>query len=294
MKKISALIIFTLLALGLNAQEGAPGESQDRPETVILLERIAAKLDKVYPESEPTRGAPDFGFGGSSFWAVRFVGGMEQMSDFVQSQGSYDRMTSVMAPFANGGGGTWRWVFSRNFQIGANYYGYGDSQLGFKKHNASAQGPQDTVDANTDGLDDYYSYASYGFSAWTFLAQGRIPVVERLLALQVGTQVGFGNDSFTISRNDRQSNMALTGLGIMTGDVGWDRSFLVTGAWLGVDLQLDGDLNVFRLGLQAGYDLHTPMSSWNPGVGVHRLESAPPADFRSSNFWIHFGPQFHY
>lgn len=149
------------------------------------------------------------------------------------------------------------------------------------------------MDENGDSLDDYYTYASYNYFYWSFLFQGKVPLHERFNLL-AGAQVGFGSEFFAVSRNDRTTGPLAGALGIMNGDSNWERGFLVTGGWLGAQLNVD-DKNVFKLGLDVGFDYNIPYDkNWKPTAGTHVAEAAPPADFNAMNLWITFGPQFHF
>ncbi len=295
MKKALACVVVLLFAAALT---GFAQESTDKSSDILsVLEDINQKLEKMAPKERAEHaGAPDAGFGGGPFMAFRILPDMPKMNAYIGSLGNYGAFNMVLFPFVDGGGGTWRWVVNKNFQLGMDFYGYGQSTLGYLNYPS----PSGTTVDNTgpsgtpDGYDDYYSYASYGFNVWSFVAQGKIELAENLLYAVGGVKAGFGGEDVSISRNRRTVWENALNLNIDTGSTSWSRNLFVTGGYLGLQLRLDGKLNVFKLGLDAGFDYHVPLSAWAPSTGVHVREAAPPADFNSMNFWVSFGPQFHY
>lgn len=236
--------------------------------------------------------APDTGFGGAPYYTVRYFPGMEEMSDYITSLGNFEGLSPVMYPFVNGGGGTWRLAFSRGFQIGFDYFGMGQTRLGFLNHRTGAEAANDTVDENGDGLDDYYSYASYGYNMFAILAQGKLPLAgDRFFAVG-GARVGLGSEAANVSRTRR--TVVSSTLDIIAGSSDWTRGLFLLGGFAGVQLNLDPERNVFKLGLDVGFDYHVPMGEWMPATGVHRTASAPPQGFSGMNVWAFLGPQFHF
>ena len=83
-------------------------------------------------------------------------------------------------------------------------------------------------------------------------------------------------------------------LGITSGSNSWNRASLVGGLYAGLQVRLDGDLNVFKLGIEAGVNGHYALGEWAPATGVHKRTPAPPDAMQAHNFWFSIGPQFHY
>ncbi len=265
----------------------------DSSEIVTILEEINEKLEKMQPRKELRDDwkAPDKGFGGTMYFPVRINFDIQKMNDYVAGLGSYDPFPIVFIPLVDSGGGTWRISFSKYFQIGINYWGGGFSHLGQQNHQTDTNLANITIDENGDGLDDYYTYASYGYFYWSFLGMGKLPVAK-ILNLVLGGQIGLGSESFGIDRNERTA-FPLAGLGISSGSSDWERRFMVAGGWLGVQLNLD-KRNIVKLGLDVGFDYFVPFYNWKPSPGIHVQESSPPNDFNAMNLWISVGPQFHF
>ena len=78
------------------------------------------------------------------------------------------------------------------------------------------------------------------------------------------------------------------------GSNAWHRTSLIGGAYAGLQIRLDGDLNVFKLGIEAGVNGHYAIGEWAPATGVHKRTPAPPDTMQAHNFWFAIGPQFHY
>lgn len=277
--------------------EGENAEEVSFAELATILEEINHKMGVLTGERrrKDDGPAPDEGFGGGSYWPVRIYFGMDTMNSYVQSLGTYEPFPMISVPFADGGGGTWRISFNKYFQIGANFWGGGFSSLGQQYHQDPVTSPtlaNITVDEDGDGLDDYYSYASYSYFYWSFLAMGKLPL-HRRINLVFGGQIGIGEELFGISRNQRKSSLLGGALGVMHGDSDWSRMLFIPGAWTGIQLNVDKK-NIFKLGLDVGFDYPVPMQSWMPESGVHTEESAPPESFNSMNLNIGLNMQFHF
>ena len=112
------------------------------------------------------------------------------------------------------------------------------------------------------------------------------------LYLQTGIRAGLGFESLRYGMNRRQ--VLTDTLGITAGANSWTRTSLLGGAYAGLQIGLDGDRNVFKLGLEAGVNGHHALEEWRPETGVHKRIPVPPADVQAHNFWVWIGPQFHY
>lgn len=284
-------LIVAVLVVGLIAAAAAIG--QEDPEVLSQLEEINEKLDMLTDrDDEETERAPDTGFGGAPYYTVRYFLDVDTLNDYVTDLGSYSAFSPVMYPFVNGGGGTWRVAFSRTLQVGFDFFGMGQQRLGFLDHRTDALSANDTEDENGDGLDDYYSYASYGYSMFAFLVQGKQSLAGDRLYAVFGARTGFGGETMNVSRNRRT---VVTGtLDIISGSSDWTRALFLLGAYGGMQLNVDPDSNVLKIGLDVGFDYHMPMDDWMPATGVHRTVDAPPAAFNGMNVWLFLGPQFHF
>ncbi len=309
---IGILLFFGTLVFAEEKQAGGEEQAEKIDEVTAaeiadILQEINQNLQKITGDFDMDKRrkddgpAPDFGFGGAPYWPVRILFDMDKMNGYVRGIGSYEAFPEVIVPFRDGGGGTWRWMFNKYAQMGMNYFGAGFSSRGQQHH---AQPTSDlatnypvygviTVDENGDKLDDYYTYASYSFFYWSMLFQGKLPLHKRF-NLVAGAQIGFGSEAFAITRNDRTTGPLSGALGIMNGDSNWERSYLVTGGWLGAQINVDNK-NIFKLGLDVGFDYNIPFEkNWSPTAGTHVAEAAPPYNFNAMNLWITFGPQFHF
>lgn len=297
-KRLVLIMLIGLLVGGVSvfAQEEKRDDGTQLGDVVVQLEEINKKLDAIWGDEWKTReGAPDKGFGGAPFFAIRYFPLMGLMNGYIGSLGNFtstEPLHAWMFPFVDGGGGTWRMVASKNFQVGMDYFGYGQSRLGYMNHQSDPMMANSTVDENGDGLDDYYSYASYGYFMWTFLGQGKVELVPELFYATFGGKFGFGSEDVYIAANSR--NVLETALGIYPNATSWSRPLFMVGGYAGLQVRLDGKRNVVKLGLSTGFDYHIPMDDWMPEAGVHRTDAAPPAAFNSMNWWISFGPEFHF
>ena len=92
---------------------------------------------------------------------------------------------------------------------------------------------------------------------------------------------------------DRRQVLTET-LGITSGSNAWNRASLVGVLYAGMQVRLDGDLNVFKLGIETGVNGHHALGEWAPATGVHKRTPAPPDAMQAHNLWFSIGPQFHY
>lgn len=291
---LAVVCILPFITGALLAEENK-GTSDDNgavssAEIATILEEINQKMEKITrgPKMDKSP-APDEGFGGGSFWPVRIFFGMDKMNAYVTGLGTYPQFPMVSIPMMDGGGGTWRVSFNKSFQVGVNYWAGGFSSLGQQTHTTGGSYSPVTADEDGDGFDDYYTYAHYSLYYWSFLGMGKLSVSKRINWV-FGAQTGLGRESFGISRNERTLG---TTLGISNDDVDWSRMLFIPGAWTGVQFEV-GDMNIFKLGLDVGFDYPIPVSSWEPGAGTHVQEAAPPADFNGMNLWSGINMQFHF
>jgi hypothetical protein len=199
-----------------------------------------------------------------------------------------------MYPLANGGGGTCRYLINKNLQFGFEGYGYGQSTYGYLNMQSGPFTFQ-TNDEDTDGFDDYITYVDYGFAALNCLVQLNLELVENLFNFYSGAKVGFAEEGITITRSQR--SILTASLEILSGNPSWSRSLLITGGYAGAQIELDRGKNVFKLGIEGGFDYHLPLTEdrkWIPAAGMHKSEIEPPRNFNSMNAWFYVGPQFHY
>ena len=256
---------------------------------LAVLEEINEKLDREAPVS--SRRAPDSGFGGGPFWPLRYLPGVADLNAYFEQLGSYEAMSEFFIPLKDGGGGTWRWSVDGSLQFGMEYAGFGQDVLGFARHAVDPLGPRDTVDEDGDGYDDYHSYAGYGQRYFAGIAQYKWALAPSLY-LQTGIRAGLGFESLRYGMNRRQ--VLTDRLGITAGANSWTRTSLLGGAYAGLQIGLDGDRNVLKLGIEAGVNGHYALEEWRPETGVHKRIPVPPADVQAHNFWVWIGPQFHY
>ena len=222
----------------------------------------------------------------------RYLPGIADLNGYFQTLGSYGAMSEFFFPFKDGGAGTWRWSVDGSLQIGAEYGGFGQDVPGFAKHTKDPLGPRDTVDEDGDGYDDYYSYAGYGQGYFVGIVQYKWPIASELVYLQAGVKTGLAFESVRYGMDRRQ--VLTETLGITSGSNAWHRTSLIGGAYAGLQIRLDGDLNVFKLGIEAGVNGHYAIGEWAPATGVHKRTPAPPDTMQAHNFWFAIGPQFHY
>ena len=291
---IAGAVLAAAAAADEHEDEADEGDAVSTVDVLAVLEEINQKLDHAKPIS--TDRASDAGFGGGPFLPVRYLPGVAGLNDYFKQLGSYPALSALFIPLKNGGGGTWRWSVNGNLQFGMEYSGFGQEVIGRARHAPAALGPRDTVDADGDGLDDYYSDVKYGQHYFAGIAQYKWALAPSVY-LQTGIKTGLGWEALRYHLNRRS---VLTGeshhwtLGIDSGANSWSRTTLVGSAYAGIQIALDGDRNVFKLGLEVGADGHLPVSEWRPGTGVHQGVPAPPASLQAHNFWVAIGPQFHY
>lgn len=288
-------LIATVLGVMIVAGAAANDDDNDNDEVstvdvLAVLEEINQKLD--HDRSFDSDGAPDSGFGGGPWMPVRYLPAIADLNAYFKKLGSYAPMNPFFFPFKDGGAGTWRWSLDRSLQIGMEYGGFGQDVLGFATHASDPLGPRDTVDADGDGYDDYHSYAGYGQHYFAGIFQYKVPIAPRLLYLATGIKTGLAFESLRYGMDRRQ--VLTDTLGITSGGNSWKRTSLLGGVYAGLQIRLDGDLNVFKLGIEAGVTGHYAISAWAPATGVHKRTPAPPDAMQAHNFWVAIGPQFHY
>ena len=286
----------SLIAIILGATlvaAAAANDEEDEVSTVdvlAVLEEINQKLD--HDRSFRSDGAPDSGFGGGPFMPVLYLPGIADLNVYLKKLGSYAPMNPFFFPFKDGGAGTLRWSLDRSLQIGMEHGRFSQDVRGSAMHTSDPLGPRDTVDADGDGYDDYYSYAGYGKHYFAGIFQYKLPIAPGLLYLATGIKTGLAFESLGYGMDRRQ--VLTETLGIESGGNSWKRTSLLGGVYAGLQIRLDGDLNVFKLGIEAGVTGHYAISAWEPATGVHKRTPAPPAAMQAHNFWVAIGPQFHY
>lgn len=292
--------------VGILLATGAVGEGDDDRKKdelyATLVEKVgeerAKEMFEMMLEQDAHGGHSGFGkldgfgsLGGGPLPAFRYLISMQQLNDYLAVLGDYEALNPIFYPMVDGGGGTWRMTINDRFQVGFEYVGFGQKVLGQAVHQTDPELPNDTVDEDGDGLDDYYSYAGYGQWSGAALAQLMLPVSE-LITLKAGIKVGVGHEGIGISINERE--VLSTSLGVVAGNYAWDRFMFVGGGYAGIQLNIGGKKSSFRLGLEAGFDGHWGVTEWMPATGVHHLTAAPPEDFQSHSIWVWVGPQFSY
>lgn len=304
MKRILLLLLIVLVGGFAVADEHGEDAERMEDEDVILadvveqLENINDRLSRITGEDdeEYEMRAPDVGGGGSQFYPFRYFLEMGTLNSYLAGVGAFTRddgtagYSEFMFPMLDSGGGTWRWSFSRNFQVGFDFWSGGYTNLGQLTHQTAANAANDTVDEDGDGLDDYYSYANWGLGMGSLVVAGKLEPVEDVLFLTGAARVGMAGESFTVERSRR--DVLETTVAIVTGDVEWSRSLLQLGGALGVQIALD-DANVVRLGIEGGFDYFVPIGDWKPSAGVHTATTTPP-DWNPMNAWVRIGPHFRY
>ena len=304
MKQMMCVILSVLVAGSVFGQN-EPGNE----EILDVLEEINEKLERLAPDEDQEWGEWDEGqgsgrgFGGGPFLAVRWIVEMDELNGYLKDIGSFheDRLfRAFLFPFVDGGGGTWRVSLSDRMQFGIASYGYGQETWGYLNHTEDTKGADNTVDEDGDGYDDYVSYVEWGFGGANFLLEYRMPLSPQSIYLEIGGVFGMGGEGLTIERSPRQVSSIMENLlavQVLTGQSDWSRMYFTVGGFTGLQIAFPKTKGIVKLGLEAGIDYHIPMDSggkWTPGVGIHRKEKAPPADFNSMNVWFHIGPQFNY
>ena len=284
-----AALALAAAADGHEDEDGAAeGDEVSTADVLEVLEEINRKLD--HDERMSDR-ASDKGFGGGPFFPLRYMPGAAGLNDYFKKLGQYAAMSEFFIPFVNGGGGTWRWSVDGSLQFGMEYSGLGQEAGGYAWHDDDPNGPGDTVDADGDGKDDYYSYVGYAQRYFAGIAQYKWKLAPSVY-LQTGIKTGLGWEALRYGLNRRQ--VLSEALGVDSGANSWSRTSLLGSAYAGLQIALDGDRNVVKLALEVGADGHYPISEWRPGSGVHKGVPAPPATLQAHNFWVALGPQFHY
>jgi hypothetical protein len=258
-------------------------------EAILVLERIDAKLERLAPHHTEKKDE-EFGFGGGPFIPIRFFTGMATLNTHLGTMGNYATFADTWYPFANGMGGTWRFGSHKNLHFGMQSWGGGMVRLG--QRNAS-QFPQGAIDEDSDGLDDYYSYASYGISMLDFLVHYRIPIDKVGTTLAFGAVVGAGSDGFAINHNQR-GFLNNTGLSAIISENGWSRSLLNLGGYVTFQIQPHAEARWFKIGFNGGYNHPIPLSDWSPNAGIHIKELSPPIDFSPAHIWASLSFDFNF
>lgn len=282
---------YVMLGMVLGALSWAQEAAREATlaDVVKALERIEAQIAE---ERALWKGEGVMDFGGGPLFPTRILVWKEEFQKYFEAGGSYEEAPRVLFPFANGGGGTWRFTFNQRLSVGLSYYGFGFSCLGFLHHSTDPQGPNATIDENGDGLDDYYSYAGYGLGMFSFVIAYRLPLTEDPATAAVfgGMQLGIGSESIGFSRYQRTSNVLANTLGIGLANLDWSRPLVGMGAWAGVDV---GSRRV-KLAVEGGVDYYLPLGGWLPASGMHRTDVKPASTVNALNFWFAIGPHFNY
>ena len=285
MKKMIGLMILGVIGSLVTAQETS--KDTTLADVVKALERIEAQLDKE--GRVRWRGdMSDVAFGGGPLYPVRYFLNKEELQKYFDLGGNYESVPQVLFPFVNGGGGTWRWTFNNNLSIGLMYYGFGFATLGFLKHDTDPNGPNVTVDENGDGWDDYFSFAEYGITVFSFPISYRVPFEGVPLGVFAGAQLGLGVESAGFTRSPR--NVLAATLGIQLDALSWRRMVVASGVWAGLEI----GKGVVKLALEGGLDYYIPLGEWTPASGMHRLDAKPTKDINPVNAWFTIGPHFNY
>lgn len=270
-------------AAGDSSQSG----EVDLGDVVLQLQRISEQLARMNHDEAREKHNEYPHSGGGFFMPYRNFLDMGRLNTWLATQGSYAPLAANWFPFVNGWGGGWRWSMSENIQLGLIGWGGGTSSLGQRA--ASVYG---SIDEDTDGLDDFYTYAGYGISVCDFQFNVRLPI-DQTFTFNGGLTVGLGSDSFSISQNDRSLDLA-SGLGAVIGAADWSRFLLDLGASVSLQIQPDPETEWFKIGVNTGFDCPVPLTDWTPGTGVHVSESAPPADFLPMNYWASLSFDFNF
>lgn len=286
---IAGLMLASLLGAQERPAQGSDSREATLSDVVKALERIE---EQIAQERRVFRGEKneEVDFGGAPIYPFRILLGRQAFQSYYDEGGSYEAVPLVLFPFANGGGGTWRFTFNERLSIGLNLYGYGFSSLGFLKHDTAADGPNVTIDKNSDGWDDYYSYAGYGITVFSFLVSLRQPIGGAPVGVFGGVQIGVGSESIGFSRYGRTSNVLTNTLGIQIADLDWSRAVLATGFWVGLDA---GSRRV-KIALEGGLDYYVPIGGWMPASGMHRKDVKPEEGINGYSVWFSVGPHFNY
>ncbi len=295
MKRTIVLALVVVLAvLPIAAQEDE--EDVSNAEVVAVLEEINEKLDRMAPGAGKESPVD---FGGGPYFTGRYLLQMDEMSGYADDLGAYGNgFSPFMMPFVDGGGGTWRWTGPGNLSVGLEYFGYGQSILGQRNHLEAENRANVTIDetgpdGESDGLDDYYTYANYGYSIFNALVRYAFSVGDTFF-IGVGAKAGMGGDSFAVSQNDRSVLEETFQTRIESGVLSWSRTLLSAGGFGGVQWKPNGRDGVFGVVLDLGFDYHYPLDDWSPEAGVHIADPAPPEGFTPMNAWVTIGPSFNY
>jgi hypothetical protein len=277
-----------------NTEGSSDQEAVTDADVVAVLEDINQKLERIAPAMRDRERKGQFG--GGPYFTTRFFLDMPTLNDYSTDLGDYGEFSRVAAPFVNGGGGTWRFGTKGAWQWGLDYWGLGFSEKGFRNHQEGAEEPNVTIDENDDGLDDFYSYAGWGLSVFGPLVQYKNSFAE-MFFFTAGGKAGFGSEGFSISQNQRtvlRDFAESFGLAAQATEYSWERPLFMTGAYVGLQWKPKGEEGIFGMALNAGFDYFVPMSDWQPAVGVHRTDEAPPEDYNPMSAYVMVGPTFNY
>jgi len=281
--RLVMISVIGLVLLAPLAAQAEDGEAVALADVVLVLERISSQLEEQEePDTESTGITINMG-GGPRFDVRQFLD-IGTMNSYLATRGKYEDFGGWLYPFVNSGGGTSRFNIGENLQLGWNAWGGGFSSLGHRVANTV-----DTIDQDSDGYDDYYSYASYGIQVNDFLLQYKIKLARQLY-VGLGGLVGLASESFSIQQNQR--SFVESAVSSITGSSDWSRSLLDTGAYLTLQFQPDPYRDFFKISLNGGFDYPIALGDWMPSAGVHKDIAAPPAAFRAMSWHVGLGLDF--
>lgn len=291
---VAALICSSLFTLAAQEAEALPAATEaqgqaDLADVVLQLQRVNEQLAKAFPEKSVQQNVREYPkFGGGFYMPYRNFLSMGTLNTWLAGQGNFAPLSANWFPFANGWGGSWRWSFSKNFQMGFGTWGGGVSSLG--QRDATAHG---SIDEDADGLDDYYSYASYGLSFFDFEFFYRLPIGSKM-AFIPGAILGLGSESMGISRNDRTFVNNSSGLGGIIADSSWTRFLFDLGLRASFQWQPFEGAKWFRFAINTGFNYPVAPGTWRPGAGVHVSDVAPPESWVPMHYWASFSFDFNF
>ncbi|MBU0935419.1 MAG: hypothetical protein KKI09_00250 [Spirochaetes bacterium] len=277
---LAPAMLVLVLAMPLGAQESSVLTDAEMDQ---LLAAINAEAEAQNQPVEEYNG-PVINMGGGPRFDVRQFLDIGTMNSYLATRGNYSAFSGWLYPFVNSGGGTSRFNIGDNLQLGWNAWGGGFSSLGHRVVNAV-----DTIDQDSNGYDDYYSYASYGIQVNDFLLQYKIKLARQFY-VGLGGLVGLASESFSIQQNQR--SFVESAVSSITGSSDWSRSLLDTGAYLTLQFQPDPYRDFFKISLNGGFDYPIALGDWMPSAGVHKDIVAPPAAFRAMNWHVGLGLDF--
>lgn len=274
-------------ATNLPAATEAQGQA-DLADVVMQLQRVNEQLAKAFPEKRVQQNVREYPKSGGAFYTpYRNFLTMGTLNTWLAGQGNFAPLNANWFPFVNGWGGAWRWSMSKNFQIGLGGWGGGVSSLG--QRNATTHG---SIDEDSDGLDDYYSYAGYSLSFCDFEFYYRLPIGSKMAFIS-GAIVGLGSESMVISRNDR-TFVNNSGFGGLINDSNWTRFLFDLGLRASFQWQPFEGAKWFRFAINTGFNYPVAPGPWRPGAGVHVSDVAPPESWIPMNYWASFTVDFNF